>query len=621
MRRLKSPFARFRVIAFSGFDLPFFLVSILWAMGWTGLEIMRYSRGFATVFDLGSTAQSLYLISHGHWLAYNTFLGMPTLLDIDGYVLYILAWPFRFLGGPLFLYALQSLALVIFARAAYGYIFYCSRTRWMAWAFGLLALISPALIGGLMFDFHVDFVALLGLSLALMASSRGNKWLFYSGIALALLSKNVVALPVGVWAAIELVDRHYFSRKVWASVLLMATGMFVFDELILPHIFSSSGPSHLGLFSQYGSSASAILRSLFTHPAIIAHAVVGHSFYLVKMAGPWGFLPLVSGLYLLPFMTLVVLNDLAKDPALRSLSTQYSVVVMFFALLATGHSMTERSRRPLLWATSALVGTLSAIFFLKGIWTGQVKPQIGPNPSIAKVRQLARVVNDQPNAAVWTTNHLGVWVYAHRLIIADPFKSIQVLWKLRQKYAPESPVLLFMPRGDYNLDVNATVWQALTHQYKVLRCNNSAVVLSGYDRFPAYPQFAYASATAENAFTPVWPEYFPALLSSTVGHVNSAGWLTGDRAGVLSTGVPTAVPPGTYQLQFVFSNGASQHESIGVVRLLTAQGEHILVSGEILSAHDMTLTWTNPKNQWVFPEVALTGRSPLSYFGVIMRKE
>lgn len=82
-------------------------MSLLWTMGWTLLKIRRYTEGHATVFDLGNTAPSLYVISHGHSLACNSFLNEPIVLNTDAYILYLLARPFRFLSGPYFLLALQ----------------------------------------------------------------------------------------------------------------------------------------------------------------------------------------------------------------------------------------------------------------------------------------------------------------------------------------------------------------------------------------------------------------------------------------------------------------------------------------------------------------------------------
>jgi uncharacterized membrane protein len=604
----------------TGSSAAFFVVSLLWSSWWAALEIIRYRHGFATVFDLGSTAQSLYLIGHGHWLAYNTFLNKPTLLDIDAFVLYLLAWPFRFLGGVVFLLILQASCLLVFGRAAYEYTWQKSSSRWVAWISGILALSAPALLGGLMFDFHVDFIALLGLSLALLASASQNRWLFFSGILLALLSKNVAAIPIGAWALVELIVPHDLPRRVWLAAGIMATVIFLFDEEVIPLLFGVSGPSHLAIFSQYGQSGKQIVETLILHPTLIAKAVLDHARYLAELAGPWGFLPLVSGVYLVPFMALVILNDLSNNPALRALSTQYSVIIVFFGLLAAAHSLPLlKNRGKLQLSMTGAVGVGMTLFLLKGLVATEIRPQISFNPPAQGEFELAREVNHTADAAIWTTNHLGAMVFSHPVVGTDAFESIAILWQQRQKLDPDAPIVLFMPRGDQNLDVNDTVWEALTHHYHVAAFNAVALILRGTETFPAYPQFAYASQSAESVYNPVFPEHFPAIMGLVdKGHVSKSGWVNAQQAGIVVQGVATALPSGTYTLTFrIRAAGALGTGS--TVQLLSARTHRVLAKTRIVHTSALSLTWTQNHDQWVYPAVRWDGRGQLSYFGVVIR--
>ncbi len=594
---------------------------MLWGALLIRLEIMRYTHGFATAFDLGSTAQSLYLISHGHWLAFNTFLGKPTLLDIDSYSLYLLAWPFRFLGGISFLLTLQAAILVIFARATYDYILHRVTSRGAARLFGLLALLSPALVGGIMFDFHVDFIVLLGLSIALFSTLRNNRVGFFIGITLALLSKNIAALPIGAWALIELILRPVFSRRTWLITGILSITVFMFDEEVLPKIFGSVGPSHLAIFSQYGNSATAIATNLVGHPAIVAGVIMAHSHYLVEMAGSWGFLPLVSGLYVLPFMALIILNDLSSNPALRSLATQYSVIIVFFGVLAAGQTLSFKSiaSKSRMWI-GGLIGLAVSIFLLKGLWSTVVVPQIGNNPSAAAEFRMAKRLNRHSNITVWTTNHLGALVYPRTVVGSDAFESIDVLWQQRQHLAPGSPIVLFMPRGDPNLDVNETVWQALTHKYHITNLNAAAISLKGTRTFPTYGPFAYQSASSENAFHPLSPAYLPAILANvTSSQVSNSGWLTASKPGVIAVGLPIALSKGSYRFTFMVKAGARVRGS--VVSILAQRTHQILAQQSITRKNTpIVISWHNTHNRWVTSEVHWNGVGTLRYFGLIVKK-
>jgi hypothetical protein len=316
------------------------------------------------------------------------------------------------------------------------------------------------------------------------------------------------------------------------------------------------------------------------------------------------------------------LNDLANDPAIRSLATQYSVIITFFGLLAAGrHASFRTVRQSILWIISGTSGLLLSLILDHGLWATEIHPQITSNPSMGDEVHLAHIINDQRGIAIWTTNHLGVLVYRHRLIEEDTAQNIEELWKQRRLHRPGSPILLFLPRGNANLEINAIVWHALTHHYKMTTWNTAGIILSGHNTFPAYPALANAAQVAEDRFAPTWPEYFPVALTLGGGRMNPQGWRTSAQAGMLSTGLPTALPSGRYTLHFVLSTPTS-HQVLGVVRLINAQNHHTLLSTELDgNSHGILLNWRNAKNQWVIPQVVLDGQGLVRYFGVIIQKK
>lgn len=346
-----------------------------------------------------------------------------------------------------------------------------------------------------------------------------------------------------------------------------------------------------------------------------------HSHYLAEMAGSWGFLPLVSGLYVLPFMVLIILNDLSNNPALRSLATQYSVIIVFFGALATGHALSFKSTaRKATIGVGGIIGLAISIFVLKGLWSTEILPQIGHNPPAAAEFQMAKRINRLSNATVWTTNHLGALVYPRVVIGTDAFESIDVLWQQRQRLAPRSPIVLFMPRGDANLDVNETVWQALTHKYHITDLNAVAISLKGTKTFPAYGQFAYQSAASENAFHWLSPEYLPAVLANvTSSKVSDSGWLTASKPGAIAVGIPIALPSGSYHFTFVVEAGARVRGS--VVSILAQRTHQVLAHQTITGKNTpIVLSWHNTHNRWVTSEVRWNGLGTLRYFGLIVKK-
>ncbi len=589
----------------------FFVISVIMASLLTWLQILRYVRGHATGYDLGSTAQSLYLISQGHWLAFNTVLGTPTILDIDSFTLYLLAWPFRYMGGIYFLFVAQALAVFVFARAAYEYLFSRTGSRWWAWSFGVLALISPPVIGGLMFDFHADFIVLLGLSLSLIALLHKNHALFIAGIVLALLSKNEAALPIMAWAFVECITPSVFTRVLWFWTGLSAFLLFLLDELVLPKMLGDFAPSHLALFKAYGHSAHSIAINLIEHPAIVAHVLLGHAQYLADLSGIWGFLPLVGGLYLIPFVALIILNDLAINPTLRSLATQYSVIIDFFGLLAAGSAVSRYKRFNWHQIMPLGVGVLTTIFLLHGLWTTEIAPEITPNPVAAKEFQLAQGINRHHHEAIWTTNHLTPLVYSHTVVSDSAYQTVATLWFLRRHYAPHSRIVMFVPKYDSNPAISTPVWNALQAHYRVVASNGSDVVLEGVRPFPSYPVPAYINRRT-------FPQAFPAILTvpdSTA--VLSSGWLI-SHGTTSYRGLSVTLTPGRYKIQVWLQNKHASKQGWAQIRLLSSVKPQQVMEQHTVKGRALihTLTLQTKSTQSVVPEIRILTHHTVRYMGL-----
>jgi len=601
-RRLGESNGAFRLFAM--------LVAVVFGL----MEIRRYYQGWATTFDLGSTAQSLYLISHGHWLAYNTFLGNFTILDIDAFVLYLLALPFRFFGGPVFLFLVQTMALMVFGWASYDYTFHRIKNASIAWVIGLLALVSPAVFGGLFFDFHVDFIALGGLSLALYGMMRQSRYITVGSILLALLSKNVAAIPVVIWGLIETWNPEVFSRRFWALVTGVAMGVFGVDEVVIPRLFHA-GPSHLKIYSQYGHYASEIVMTLLRHPSLIIDAVILHAQYLISLSGAWGFLPLTAGLYMFPFLSLIVLNDLGNNPALQSLQSQYSVIIGFFGMISAVWTL-ESIKKPTAWVVAAIVGILATIYLDHGIMYSEVLPALSQNVLASLEFRSAARLNRHPSLVIWTTNHLGALVYGHRVVGVDTYEKIDALFRQRQQLDPRAPVVLFMPLNNANWDINWTMWKALREGYRIRDRNSAVVVLQGEARIPSYPSDAFTASMNEANFTRSFPELFPAVMSYGNGRFLPDGWLVSRGPGLISRSVPTALPSGLYRFSFYFSDSSRGQPVIGRI-LLDSIATHRPLSVSVIRRGQTSVswTWTNPHDQWVEARIVITTQSSVRYFG------
>ena len=130
-------------------------------------------------------------------------------------------------------------------------------------------------------------------------------------------------------------------------------------------------------------------------------------------------------------------------------------------------------------------------------------------------------------------------------------------------------------------------------------------------------QFAYQSASSENAFHPLSPAYLPAVLANvTSSKVSNSGWLTASKPGVIAVGLPIALAKGSYHFTFMVEGSRGS-----VVSILSRRTHQVLAQQTIPGKNTPTvISWHNTHNRWVTSEARGNGVGTLRYFGLIVKK-
>ncbi len=373
---------------------------------------VRHALLQSSAYDLGIFDQAVWLISRGE-VPFSSFMGMHILGDHAAFVLYLLAPLYLLWANVHWLFAVQAAAFAIAAWAVHVFAVDAGIDRTRATVLAGCFLVSPLVFNANLFDFHPETLAAPALLWAVVFARRNCPIAFALCVALALGSKEAVALNVvglGIWLA-------FFERRRRLGLATAAAGFVWFAIAAVWAVPSFSG-SHLAAMARYGYLGATpwqAIVTVFTRPGV----ALGHllSFdRLVYLASLVGAVPL-----LLPFRSIspligavptLLLNCLADYDAQRSLSYQYALpMVPFLALAVIGNvaSGTQWLRRP---RTIVLVSVAAFLAFAdhQRFWRTYLD---SPAYLRAAHRAIAMV---PPDAAVLTTSELAPHLSQRRTI-------------------------------------------------------------------------------------------------------------------------------------------------------------------------------------------------------------
>jgi uncharacterized membrane protein len=245
-------------------------------------SIVRQQSYHTDAFDLGNMDQAVWNTLHGHLFRFTNrgadWEGPPTRLGIHVEPVLLLIAPLYLIhSGPETLLLLQTVALALGALP----LFLLARRRlptmpFVAVAFACAYLLTPALLGEALWDFHAVALATPLLLLAVWAlDSRRYGWFAVAAI-LAALTKEDVALsliPLGLYIAFWRGKPRYGAAVVLLSIAWVALCFFV----ILPHFNggASGGNTYWYRYAWAGASAGDALKNLATHPWLLITFVLG----------------------------------------------------------------------------------------------------------------------------------------------------------------------------------------------------------------------------------------------------------------------------------------------------------------------------------------------------------
>ena len=319
------------------------MVSYMVAMGYQA--ILRYETFKAGAFDLGNMDQVLWNTIHGRFFQFTNqaidWYGPPTRLAIHFEpILLPLSLLYAFHADPRILLIFQTLVLVSGALP----VFLLTRRYIPEWPIfaPLMAtayLLSPALLGLNIFDFHPVSLATPLLLFAILALTYKHYVWFLLACIFACMCKEDIPLSVAL-LGILVIWKYKLPRL--GTVLLIGGLLWslLAFKVIIPHFYPGvQANNYWYRYEALGSSPGAAIANLVIHPWLLftTFFTLDRFYYLVGLVRSVGFLPLLAPVWLLPALPSLAVNLLSTDPLLYSGVYHYNAAIIPFVMISAIH--------------------------------------------------------------------------------------------------------------------------------------------------------------------------------------------------------------------------------------------------------------------------------------------
>jgi uncharacterized membrane protein len=321
------------------------LIMLVYMVDMSYQAILRYETFKAGAFDLGNMDQVLWNTIHGRLFQFTNqaidWYGPPTRLAIHFEPIILpLSLLYAFHADPRILLIFQTLAIGSGALP----IFLLTRKYVPEWPiFGALMatayLLSPALLGLNIFDFHPVSLATPFLLYAILALTYKHYVWFLIACVLACMCKEDIPLAVAL-LGILLIWKYKLPRLGTALFIGGLLWSFLAFKFIIPHFYPGvQANNYWYRYEALGSSPGAAIANFVIHPWLLftTFFTIDRFYYLVGLVRSVGFLPLLAPEWLLPALPSLAVNLLSTDPLLYSGVYHYNAAIIPFVMLSAIH--------------------------------------------------------------------------------------------------------------------------------------------------------------------------------------------------------------------------------------------------------------------------------------------
>jgi uncharacterized protein len=331
-------------------------------------------------------------------------------------------------SNPKMLLLLQTVVLGVGAFFVFLIAKRVLKDKNFALIFSAIYLLNPSLQFSNLYDFHAVTLGTTLLFTTFYFFIKRDYILFLIFAVLTGLTKEEI------WAIISLFGLAIFLRvffenqlrlrltkqqfgEVIFGLLVFLVSAFVCYALIwivIPHV-KGNGHFALSYYSDFGASASDISKNIILMPIKTISIIIAPQRiqYLVQLFLPFGFLSLLSPLYLIFAVPDLLINLLSSNIALREIYYQYTAAITPFIAISAIYTVAFLRRRfpkisDLLIVAYLILATFISVY-LYGPLPGAVHANIAMfNNQLANRKSIDEFLSGIPTRySITATNNLG----------------------------------------------------------------------------------------------------------------------------------------------------------------------------------------------------------------------
>lgn len=449
------------------------VVALLYGVYTAYLQVDMHNGLGTFSYDVGLYDQGVWLMSRGR-APFVTLMGRNLLGDHASFILVLLIPLYWVIPGTSTLLVLQAMAIAGAAIPLYFLAKHVLESAELAFLFGVIWLLNPAVNGTNLENFHPDGFLGLFIALALYAAIS-KKWRMYAiALGLALLVKEDVLLlvfPLGVYIFAR-IDKRKGVFTMCATVAVTIFGMFAVMKSLI------GVPTRNSWRIPFGGPT-GLIKETITNPTNVWKYVLqdDRPTYLFQMLAP-----LAGAFFLSPWMALVAVPVLASNVVStfwyqHSIQYHYSLVVMPVLVVASilGVKRLRYSWRPI--ATSVILACTVVAYSSWAQTTLAQHPRVVWDSNNPVARAGLDIIKYVPADAVVSAFDPLTTHMAHRKEIyffPNPFKAsyygVDDTWANKRLPAADRVQYVVLPKS---LDPGQQeVWDSVKADFVVVKENS-----------------------------------------------------------------------------------------------------------------------------------------------------
>jgi uncharacterized membrane protein len=364
-------------------------------------------------------------------------------------------------------------------------------------------LLSPAIAGINVVDFHGQAFALLWIGAAFYALYANRTTLYVVFFALGLMTNELASVTLALLGAYALV----FKRRPvlgLGSMMIAAAYFFLAVTIIIPWFSPTSSYQFTSYFSRWGGSPLELLRTLVATPSDVLAFLTGNEQreYVLALFAPVGFLAFFAPEVLAIVGPVALANLLADSAIQRIMYSHYSASILSLIYMASVVGFARllgfvgrRSRlkaqqwlRPVAWAgmfgyTAFAIAMNSQFSLWPALDRLRWETFVPPPNSEAMRRALAIIPGD---ASVSTTDVLATHLAGRRFLYLFPVHA-------------DDADYVVLPKDDTTSRIWPLSLEQLTFYTRALRSGNAFEVAFDEEGFLVLHRLTASTSHLESA--------------------------------------------------------------------------------------------------------------------------